>query len=147
MVVYFIFFIRYFLYLHFKSYPLSWGNNNVFPLKTPYPMSPPPAHPPTHSHFPVLAFPYTGASGLRRTKGLSSGALMTYKAILYYLCSWSHGSLHMYSLVGGLVPRSSGGTGWFILLFLLWGCRLLQLLGSFLQLLHWGLCAQSNGWL
>jgi len=30
-------------------------------------------------------------------------------AILCYICSWSHGSLHVYSLVGGLVPRSSGG--------------------------------------
>jgi hypothetical protein len=31
------------------------------------------------------------------------------KAILCYICSWSHGSLHVYSLVGGLVPGSSGG--------------------------------------
>jgi hypothetical protein len=29
----------------------------------------------------------------------------------------------------GLVPGSYGGTGWFILLFLLWGCKPLQLLG------------------
>ena len=27
------------------------------------------------------------------------------------------------------------------------GCKPLQLLQSFLQLLHWGACAQSNGWL
>ena len=27
---------------------------------------------------------------------------------------------HVYSLVGGLVPGSSGGTGWLILLFFLW---------------------------
>jgi hypothetical protein len=58
--------------------------------------------------------------------------LMTNKAILCYICSWSHGSLHLYSLVGGLVPGSSGGAGWFILLFLLQGCKPLQLLGSFL---------------
>ena len=31
-----------------------------------------------------------------------------------------------YSLVGGLVPGSSGGTSWFILLFLLWACKLLH---------------------
>jgi hypothetical protein len=43
-------------------------------------------------------------------------------------------------LVDGLVSGSSGGTGWLILLFLLWGCKTLQLLGS-------GPCAQSNGWL
>jgi hypothetical protein len=53
----------------------------------------------------------------------------------------------VYSLVGGLVHGSSGGTGWFISLFLLWGCKPLQLLGSFLSLLHWGPCTQSNGWL
>ena len=38
--------------------------------------SPPPAsmrvlpYPPIHSYLPVLAFPYTGASSLHRTKGL-----------------------------------------------------------------------------
>jgi hypothetical protein len=37
--------------------------------------------------------------------------LMSNKAILCYICSWSHGSLHVYSLVGGLVSGSSGGTG------------------------------------
>jgi hypothetical protein len=58
--------------------------------------------------------------------------LMSNKAILCYICSWSHGFLHVYSLVGGLVPGSSGDTGWFILLFLLRGCKLLQLLWSFL---------------
>jgi hypothetical protein len=43
--------------------------------------------------------------------------VMTNKAILCYICSWSHGSLRVYSLFGGLVPGSSGGTGWFILLY------------------------------
>ena len=55
-------------YLHFKCYPLSW-----FPLrKPPYPIPPPSVHQPDHSRFPVLAFPYTGASSLHRNKGLSS---------------------------------------------------------------------------
>jgi hypothetical protein len=36
--------------------------------------------------------------------------LMSNKAILCHICSWSHGSLHVYSLVGGPVPRSSGGS-------------------------------------
>jgi hypothetical protein len=36
--------------------------------------------------------------------------LMTLKAILCYIYSWSHESLHVYSLVGGLVLGSSGGT-------------------------------------
>ena len=34
--------------------------------------------------------------------------LMSDEAILCYICSWSHGSLHVYSLVGDLVPGSSG---------------------------------------
>jgi hypothetical protein len=34
-----------------------------------------------------------------------------------------------------------------ILLFFLWSCKSLQLLHSFLQLLHCGPQTQSNGWL
>jgi hypothetical protein len=37
--------------------------------------------------------------------------LMPNKAILCYICNWSHGSLHVYSLFGGLLPGSSGGGG------------------------------------
>ena len=50
----------------------------VSPPETPYPILPPPAsmrvlpHPPTHFCLPILAFPYTGALSLHRTKGLSS---------------------------------------------------------------------------
>jgi hypothetical protein len=33
------------------------------------------------------------------------------KAILCYICSWSHRSDHVNSLVGDLVPGSSGGGG------------------------------------
>ena len=50
-----LFFIRYFLYLHFKCYPLPG-----FSLWKPIHSSPP-AHQPTHSCFLALAFPYTGA--------------------------------------------------------------------------------------
>jgi hypothetical protein len=67
--------------------------------------------------------------------------LLSNKSILCYIYSWSHGSLHVHSLVGGLVPGSSVGTGWFILLFLLRGCKLLQLLQSLLWLLHWTPCS------
>jgi hypothetical protein len=51
-------FIRYFLHLHFKCYPLSW-----FPSEKPLLLSPPlcPAYQPTYSHFLTLAVPYTGA--------------------------------------------------------------------------------------
>ena len=43
--------------------------------------------------------------------------VMPDKAIFCY--TWSHGSLHVYSLVGVLVPGSSGVSGWLILLFFL----------------------------
>jgi hypothetical protein len=114
-----IFFIRYFLYLHFKCYSLS-----QFPCCNLL------SHPPspcfyesvpqltTHSHLHALAFSYTGASSLHRSKGLSYHWWRTRLSFATY------GSLHVYSLV----PGSSGGTGFFILLFLLWGCKLLQLL-------------------
>jgi hypothetical protein len=92
------------------------------------------------SPLPLLTYPPTATSlswhfptlrhwALRDQRPLLP--LMIVKAILCYICSWSHGSLHVYSLVGGLVPGSCWGTGWFILLFLLWGCKPLQLLGSF----------------
>ena len=86
---------------------------------------------PTHSHLPALSFPNTGASSLHRTKGPLL-SLMLNNAVLCYICSWSHGSLHMYSLVGGLVPGSSGVSGWLVLLFSLWGCKPFQPLQSFL---------------
>jgi hypothetical protein len=36
---------------------------------------------------------------------------MSNKVILCYICGWSHGSFHVYSLVGGLVSVSSGEGG------------------------------------
>lgn len=55
------FFIRHFLYLHFKSIP-----------KVPYTPCSSPAPQPTHSYFLAPAFPCTGAYDLHKTKGLSS---------------------------------------------------------------------------
>jgi hypothetical protein len=54
--------------------------------------------------------------------------LMTNKAILCYIFCWSHGSLHVYSLVGMLVLGSSEGSGWLIFL---WGCKPFQPFSSF----------------
>jgi hypothetical protein len=51
------------------------------------------------------------------------------------------------SLLSCLVPGSYGGTGYFTLLLLLYGCKSLQLLGSFLYLPHYGSYAPSNRWL
>ena len=47
------------------------------------------------------------------------------KAILCYIYDWSHGSLHVYSLVGVLNSECSG---WLILMLFLWNCKPLQLL-------------------
>jgi hypothetical protein len=44
---------------------------------------------------------------------------MADKAILCYIYSRSLWFLYVYSLVGGLVPGSSGRSGWLILLFFL----------------------------
>ena len=85
-----------------------------FPSGALFPTPPPPASmrilllPPTQSHLIILAFSYTSELSLHRTKGFSF-LLMPDNAILCYICGWSHGSLHVYSLEGGLVPESSGG--------------------------------------
>jgi hypothetical protein len=42
-----------------------------FPSENPYPISPSSVPQPTHSCFPVLAFPYNMALSLHMTKGLS----------------------------------------------------------------------------
>jgi hypothetical protein len=87
---------------------------------------PPPTHLllPPHPHIPL----HWGIKSSQDQGPLLP--LMIDKAILYYICGWSHGYLHVYSLVCALVPGSSGGSGWLILLFLLWGCKSLQLLQS-----------------
>jgi hypothetical protein len=120
-----------------------------FPIYSPpqnllHPISPPPAsmrvcaHPPTPasppSHSPTL-----GHLAFKEPRDFLP--LMSNKAILCYIYSWSPGSLHVYSLIGGLEPGSSG---WLILLFFLWSCKPLQLLQSFLSPLHWGPCDPSS---
>jgi hypothetical protein len=105
---FFHFFIRYFLYLHFNYYPLS-----SFPL-----WKPPSSRPtPCKSTHPLLlpdpGIPlHWGIETSQEQRPLLPS--MTSKTILCYICGWSHELLHVYSLVVGLVPRSSGSTGWFI---------------------------------
>jgi len=69
-----------------------------------------------YTHLEALAFPYAEASSLLPL------LLMSDKATFCYICIWSPGSLHVYSLVGGLVLGSSERSDWFILFFL-WGCN------------------------
>ena len=124
----------------------------VPPLETSYPIPPPSAsmrvlpYLPTHSHLSShTAIPlYWGIKHPQAQGPLFP--LISNKAIL---CQ-HHGSLHVYSLVGGPVPRSLGvgrNSGPLTLLLPPWGCKALQLLQSLPQLLHRGPCTQSNGWL
>jgi hypothetical protein len=135
----FLFFPLYFLYLHFKCFPLSKSPLRKPPIPSPFSL-------------PLweCSFPYPLLSSLpgiplhwRIEHPQAQGPLlplMYNKAILYHICGWSRGSLHVYSLVGGPVPGSSG-TGWvgfdlLMLLIPLWGCKPLQLLQYLLQVLH-----------
>jgi hypothetical protein len=106
----FFFLIRYFLNLHSKCYPLSRS-----PPETLYSILPSPASmrmlthtlPPPGSHIPL----YWGIEPSQDHGPLLP--LMSDNIILCYICSWSHGSLQVYSLVGGLVPGSPEGlVGW-----------------------------------
>jgi hypothetical protein len=107
----------------------------------PQPSSPPftlplwgcsPTHPPSPAaplqHPPVLG--HETSTGSRASPHID-------KAILCYLCIWSHGSLPIYSLIGGLVPGSTGWSDQLMLLFP-WGCNPPQLLQPFRQLPHQG---------
>jgi hypothetical protein len=79
-----------------------------FPSKRPPDPSPSPSLtlPPL---LPCPVIPYTGTRILpSQDQGLLL-SLMSNKAILCYIYDWSHESLHVYSVVGGLVPGSSGG--------------------------------------
>jgi hypothetical protein len=89
-----------------------------FSLKT-HILFPPPlasmrmfTHPPTHSCLHALKFPYTGTLSLHRTESLSS-----------HWCQQGH-------FVGLVTERSGVGVGvWLVdIVFLLWGCKPLQLL-------------------
>jgi hypothetical protein len=108
------------IYLHFKCYPpslfLLWKPPIPSSLPYFYKGAPPPTHPPTPTsppwHSPTLGHPaFIGPRASSPTNSRRGHPLE---------CSWSHGSLHVYSLVGGLIPRSSGVSGWLILFFFQW---------------------------
>jgi len=68
--------------------------------------------------------------------------LMSDKAILCYIYSGSHSSLH-----GWWFPLWELWVVWFVDRVLSIGCNPLQLLQSFSSIFYWGPQAQSNGWL
>jgi hypothetical protein len=93
-----------------SSFPVS-------PQQTPSPTHPrfyentPPSTHPLLPHYPSIFLCW----GIEPSKDQGpSLPLMPDKAILCYICSWSHGSLHVYSWVHGLVPGNSGEGVWFV---------------------------------
>jgi len=134
--------IEYF-YLHFKCYPFSWFPIHKSPIPFPLPLllwgcSPSPTTQPFQPPCPDILLHCRVQTCQHQGLLLQ---LVPNKAILCYIYSWSHRSVHVYSLGRGLVPGSSG---WLVLLFL-WGCKSLPLLQSFLWLLQWGPHFQFNG--
>jgi hypothetical protein len=94
----------YFIYLHFKCYHPS----SRFPLHKSAILSPSPlpSLSLTHSSRTALASPYAEATSLHRQGPLLPQ--MPDKAILCYICSWSHGPIHIYSLASVLSPGAQG---------------------------------------
>jgi hypothetical protein len=110
-----------FLYLHYKCYPFPWFPSEINPLAMPSPL-PFLTNPPTPTswpwHSPTLG--HTAFKGQRASPPINA---WLGHPLLYM---WLEAQIApcVYTLVVGLVPGISGGPGWFILLFLLWGCKL-----------------------
>ena len=131
----FHFFIGYFLYLHFQCYPLS----RFPPGNT---LTPPPIllllwgcfliHP-NHSCLPTLTFPNMRHQAFRGPRAsLPTDDQLGHPLQHMQLEPWVPSYVFLVWWVDGLVPGSSRGSSWLILLFFLWGCKPLQLLQSFL---------------
>jgi hypothetical protein len=105
---------------------------NSHPPETPYPIIPPLTSMRVYPHLPIHPLPPPPpCSHISLHWGIEPSwnqgpllPLIPNKAIIIY--RWTHGSLHVYTLVGDLDPGSSG----WLLFFFLWGCE--QLLWSFL---------------
>jgi hypothetical protein len=115
-----------------------------------HPSSPPSmsvlCYTPTHFCLPYPGFPLHWGIEPWQDQG-PLFLLMPDKATLCYMYSWSHGSLHVYSLVGGLVPGNSRRVRLVLLLLFQWGCKPLSSFSPFSNSSIGGPCAQSNGWL
>ena len=113
-----------FKFIYISNVILFSGFSSTTPLSHPTSLcfyeAPIHPHPPICSCLTALGIPL--GTEPSQDQGLAF-SLMPYKVILCYTCSWSYGSLHVYSLVEGLVPGSSEGSGWLILTFILWGCN------------------------
>ena len=109
MFLNFYFFLGYFIYLHFKCYTPSQSPlcKPSIPFLLPFVSKMVLPHSSTHSCLTTLASPYARARILHNHG--PPLPLVPDKAILCYFCS--HGPIHVYSVVGGLIPESSG-QGW-----------------------------------
>ena len=145
----FIYFCSYWVFYLFtiqmlSSFPFS-------PPEIPYPILYFPAsmkvlpQPSTHSCLNILAFTYIGALSLHRTKGLSSHWCPTMPSSATYAAGAKGPS--MCTLVGSLVPGSSGVFGWLILLLFVWVTNTFSSFSLFSIASIWRYHAQSNGWL
>ena len=127
---------------------------NVIPFPG-YPSRKPTSHPPSTCFYegdpPTTYPPLPPHPGIPLPLGIEPSrdqGLMPDKAILCYICCWNHGSLHVYSLVSGLVLGSSGGAVWLVdIVVLPMELQTPSAPSVLSQLLHWGPRAQSNGWL
>jgi hypothetical protein len=126
-------FIRYFIYLHFKCYPPFQfslhkpPNTSFLPPSSMRVLTHPPIHP-LPSHLPGISLHWGIEFPQEREPPFP---LTPDKSMLCYINNWSHGSLHVYSLFGGLVPGSSRVSG-SCCCSSCGGCKPLQLLQSFL---------------
>jgi hypothetical protein len=101
--------------------PIFPSTNPLFPPTSPClcEVAPLPAHP-LLPQWPSVSL----SSVIKPPQDLSAPLpLMPDKVILCKIHNLSHGSLYVYSLVGGLLPGSFGVSDWLILLFLLWVCK------------------------
>ena len=89
----------------FKCCPLSWYT----PQKSHNPCPPVPVSQSTLSHFPVRIPPHCSIQAFQDRAPLLP--LISNKAILCCICFWSHGLLHLHSLVDVFVPGSLGVLG------------------------------------
>jgi hypothetical protein len=99
-----IFFIYILNVIPFSSFPLQ-----KLPIQSPSASMRVFSHPPTPVSL-TLNSPTLGHQAITGHQG-PLFPFMPDKAILCYICGWSHGLLHVYFLGGGLVPGSSGGWG------------------------------------
>jgi hypothetical protein len=77
-------------------------------------------HPPTHSCFTTLTFPYVGVPCLHRSK--SHWCQIRF----CYICSLRYGSHHVHSLGLHWELWGAGGSDWLIWFFILWCCKTLS---------------------